>query len=107
MNETPKMPKQIWKPLGNRVLAQFAPWDERKTDGGIIVGSNSPPNVLGATVEAVGPGAPNAQGVFVEPRVKVGDHVLVHWQAGTPVDERHPNTRIVGVEELLAVEVTP
>ncbi|EAU84974.1 hsp10-like protein [Coprinopsis cinerea okayama7 len=72
-------------PLLDRVLVQrFKP--ETKTASGIFLPSSATNNPLPeATVIAVGPGAPNKDGVIVPTTVKAGDRVLLPGWGGNAI----------------------
>ncbi|KAF8522581.1 hsp10-like protein [Hysterangium stoloniferum] len=80
-------------PLLDRVLVQrFKP--ETKTAAGIFIPTSATTSPLPeATVIAVGPGAPNKEGVVVPPNVKPGDRVLLPGWGGNSIklgeDEYH------------------
>ncbi|ORY24972.1 chaperonin 10-like protein [Naematelia encephala] len=81
------------QPLFDRVLVQrFKP--ETKTASGIFLPSSATTSPLPeATVIAIGPGAPNKDGVVTPVSVKVGDRVLLPGWGGSPIkvgeDEYH------------------
>ncbi|CED83000.1 hsp10-like protein [Phaffia rhodozyma] len=72
-------------PLFDRVLVQrFKP--ETKTASGIFLPSSVTANPLPeATVIAVGPGAPNAEGVVQPCAVQAGDRVLLPGWGGNSI----------------------
>ncbi|KAF9231568.1 hsp10-like protein [Melanogaster broomeanus] len=72
-------------PLLDRVLVQrFKP--ETKTASGIFLPSSAASTPLPeATVIAVGPGAPNKEGVVVPTMVKAGDRVLLPGWGGNSI----------------------
>ncbi|KAF8887853.1 hsp10-like protein [Gymnopilus junonius] len=72
-------------PLLDRVLVQrFKP--ETKTAAGIFLPQSATSNPLPeATVIAVGPGAPNKDGVIVPTQVKAGDRVLLPGWGGNSI----------------------
>ncbi|PPR02882.1 hypothetical protein CVT24_002304 [Panaeolus cyanescens] len=72
-------------PLFDRVLVQrFKP--ETKTATGIFLPTSATSNPLPeATVIAVGPGAPNKDGKFIQPAVKAGDRVLLPSWGGSTI----------------------
>ena len=82
------------RPLQDRILVKRIE-AEKKSPGGIYMTATEKPTE--ATVIAVGPGKANDRGVFMEPRVKVGDRVLFGKYTGVEV-------KLDGVEHLIIAE---
>jgi chaperonin GroES len=84
------------RPLQDRILVKRIE-AEKKTPGGIYIPPTASEKPSEATVIAVGPGKLNDRGVFMEPRVKVGDKVLFGKYTGVEV-------KLGGEEHLIIAE---
>ena len=73
-----------FRPLHDRVVIRRVD-SEEKTRGGIIIPDTAKEKPQEGEVIAVGPGARNEQGQFVELDVKAGDRVLFGKWSGTEV----------------------
>ncbi|KAJ2929626.1 hypothetical protein H1R20_g7468, partial [Candolleomyces eurysporus] len=89
-------------PLLDRVLVQrFKP--ETKTATGIFLPTSATNNPLPeATVIAVGPGAPNKDGVVVPTAVKTGDRVLLPGWGGNAIKVGEEEYYLFKDSEILA-----
>jgi chaperonin GroES len=88
--------------IGNNVLLKRAA-SEAVTPGGIIIPDSHQKKSTYAEVVAVGPGAVNKQGVFVETTVKPGDTVLMSQWTGAEMKHDGQSLLIAGEDEILAV----
>ena len=70
------------KPLGDRVVVEAAPAEE-KSSGGIILPDTAQEKPQQGTVAAVGPGKVNDSGKEVAMSVKKGDKILYGKYSGT------------------------
>ncbi len=73
------------QPLGDRVIVQASPAEE-KTKGGIILPDTAKEKPSQGTIIAVGPGATNDKGEKVALTVKAGDKVLYGKYSGTEIN---------------------
>ncbi|WWC61025.1 uncharacterized protein I303_103603 [Kwoniella dejecticola CBS 10117] len=90
------------QPLLDRVLVQRFK-AETKTATGIFLPSSSTQSPLPeATVIAVGPGAPNKEGVVSPVSVKVGDRVLLPGWGGSPIKVGEEEYHLFKDAEILA-----
>ncbi|CAO1621563.1 unnamed protein product [Parajaminaea phylloscopi] len=90
------------KPLLDRVLLQrFKP--ETKTSSGLFLPSSATSSPLPeASVIAVGPGAPNKDGVVTPTSVKAGDKVLLPSWGGQSIKVGEDEYLLVKDSEILA-----
>ncbi|KIK93196.1 hypothetical protein PAXRUDRAFT_829213 [Paxillus rubicundulus Ve08.2h10] len=72
-------------PLLDRVLVQRFKAETKTTSGIFLPTSATNTPLPEATVVAVGPGAPNKDGVVVPTTVKAGDHVLLPGWGGNAI----------------------
>nr|XP_019002044.1 chaperonin GroES [Kwoniella mangroviensis CBS 8507]OCF65505.1 chaperonin GroES [Kwoniella mangroviensis CBS 8507] len=90
------------QPLLDRVLVQRFK-AETKTATGIFLPSSATQSPLPeATVIAVGPGAPNKEGVVNPVSVKVGDRVLLPGWGGSPIKVGEEEYHLFKDAEILA-----
>ncbi|KAK4684033.1 chaperonin GroES, partial [Tremellales sp. Uapishka_1] len=90
------------QPLLDRVLVQRFK-AETKTATGIFLPSSSTSSPLPeATVIAVGPGAPNKEGVVSPVSVNVGDRVLLPGWGGSPIKLGDEEYHLFKDSEILA-----
>ena len=73
-----------FRPLHDRILVRRIEADE-KTAGGIIIPDTAKEKPQEGEVIAVGPGARDESGKFVELDVKVGDRILFGKWSGTEI----------------------
>jgi len=84
------------KPLGNRILAQKAKEDERRTAGGIVLPESAKSDkVVRAKVLALG-----TDESF---EVKKGDEILVSSFAGTEIERGEDKLLLVQKKDILAI----
>lgn len=88
------------RPLGNRVIIELDP-SEDKTSSGIIITTEERP--LTGTVKAVGIGHYNLIGNLVPMTVKEGDKVLINKFAGVPVKLDGNEFVAVKEEEIIGI----
>lgn len=91
------MAKISIKPLGERVLVEPAP-AEQKTAGGIIIPDTAKEKPQKGTVVAVGPGTKDNK-----PTVKVGDKVLYGKYSGTEVSYEGKDYLIMKESDIYAI----
>ncbi len=84
------------RPLQDRILVKRIE-AVQKTPGGIYIPPTASEKPSEAMVVAVGPGKYNENGVFCEPRVRVGDKVVFGKYTGVEV-------KLDGVEHLIIAE---
>ncbi|KAL7424111.1 hypothetical protein Q5752_001696 [Cryptotrichosporon argae] len=90
------------QPLLDRVLVQRFK-AETKTASGLFLPSSATQSPLPeATVIAVGPGAPNKDGVVVPVSVKEGDRVLLPGWGGSPIKVGEEEYHLFKDSEILA-----
>ncbi|WWC69369.1 uncharacterized protein I206_103308 [Kwoniella pini CBS 10737] len=90
------------QPLLDRVLVQRFK-AETKTATGLFLPSSSTSSPLPeATVIAVGPGAPNKEGVVSPVSVQVGDRVLLPGWGGSPIKVGEEEYHLFKDAEILA-----
>ena len=85
------------QPLGDRVLVEPAPAEE-KTSGGIIIPDTAKEKPQRGTVVAVGAGTPDNPMT-----VKAGDHVLYGKYAGTELSYEGKDYLIMRESDILAI----
>ncbi|MBI4023092.1 co-chaperone GroES [Candidatus Berkelbacteria bacterium] len=90
------------QPLGDRILVQPLPAEE-KTKGGIIIPDTAKDASQQATVVAVGPGKFDDAGKRVPLDVKVGDVVLMPKYGGDEFKYDGEEYKIVSADDLLAI----
>ncbi|WVW82989.1 hypothetical protein I302_105005 [Kwoniella bestiolae CBS 10118] len=101
MSTTFKSIKSL-QPLLDRVLVQRFK-AETKTATGLFLPSSATQSPLPeATVIAVGPGAPNKEGVVSPVSVKVGDRVLLPGWGGSPIKVGEEEYHLFKDAEILA-----
>ena len=79
------MSKVKFKPIGDRVLLKRMEV-VTQTAGGLFLPGNSQHKSNQAVVAAVGRGCVTDSGVFIEPQVMVGDHVVAAKAAGQDIE---------------------
>ncbi len=91
------MAKISIKPLGERVLIEPAP-AEQKTAGGIIIPDTAKEKPQKGTVVAVGPGT-----IDIKLTVKVGDKVLYGKYSGTEISFEGTDYLIMKESDIYAI----
>lgn len=90
------------KPLGDRVIVQALPQEE-KTRGGVILPETAKEKPQQGEVVAVGDGRILDNGTKVNMQVKVGDRVLYGKYSGTEVKVEGEEYLIIKESEILAI----
>lgn len=94
---------QAIQPLGNKILVQRLP-EEDKTPGGIIIPDNHKERPIRGLVKAVGPGLLDKAGNIIPMDVKLADVILFPKYAGNNVKLGDGEDLLMMVEdEVLAV----
>ena len=96
-------------PLHDYILVEWLPTDPiEKTGGGLFLPNRDPNQPKYAIVMAVGTGRTSETGVHFPPSVKVGDLVLTHCHAGTPIELEGRTYRAVreGAADIIAIVAT-
>ena len=91
-----------FRPLHDRVVIRRVD-SEEKTRGGIIIPDTAKEKPQEGEVIAVGPGARNEQGQFVELDVKAGDRVLFGKWSGTEIKIDGEDLLIMKESDILGV----
>ncbi|KAH9964679.1 chaperonin 10-like protein, partial [Lactifluus volemus] len=88
-------------PLDRALVQPFKP--ETKTATGIFLPTSAPSSLLpGATVIAVGPGAPDKEGRIMPTSVKAGDRVLLSGWGGNAIKVGEDEYHLFKDSEILA-----
>ena len=90
------------KPLGDRVVVEAAPAEE-KSSGGIILPDTAQEKPQQGTVVATGPGKVSDTGTLVEMSVKDGDKILYGKYSGTEVNVAGTDYIIMRESDILAI----
>ncbi|ABC34180.1 co-chaperone GroES [Burkholderia thailandensis] len=90
------------RPLHDRVIVKRLD-QETKTASGIVIPDSAAEKPDQGEIVAVGPGRRDADGVRVEPDVKVGERVLFGKYAGQPVKVDGNELLVLREEEIVAV----
>jgi chaperonin GroES len=90
------------KPLGDRVLVESAPAEE-KTAGGIIIPDTAKEKPMRGKVVAVGTGKMNDDGKITPLHLKVGDKVLYGKYGGTEINIDGKDLLIMRESDIYAV----
>ena len=90
------------KPLGDRVVVEAAPAEE-KSSGGIILPDTAQEKPQQGTVAAVGPGKVNDSGKEVAMSVKKGDKILYGKYSGTEFAFEGTEYLIMRESDILAI----
>lgn len=90
------------KPLGNKILVQPSP-EEEKTASGLYVPDTAKKKPTEGTVVAVGRGK-YEEGTLVAPEVQVGDVVIYSKYGGTEVTIDNTDYVILDEDSILAVK---
>ena len=90
------------RPLHDRILVKRIE-AVQKSPGGIIIPLTASEKPTEALVIAVGPGKVNEAGVFCEPRVKVGDKVLLPEYGGDKLELDKTEYHLFREQEILGI----
>ena len=96
------MPKLKIKPVGDRILVQFAE-DKEQIRGGVIIPDSAKEKPQEARVIALGTGVKAKDGTVTSFEVKVGDTVLLGRFAGSAVKLDDQNFTLVREDEILGL----
>lgn len=89
-------------PTGDRVLLSLdAP--ETTSKGGILLPPVAQEKSLIGTVREIGPGKMTERGVWVEPRLSVGDKVMFGKYAGTEIKVDGEDFLVVSTDDIIGV----
>jgi len=91
------------RPLFDNVIVTKLELDDSTTEGGLILPDSARETPDQALVLAVGPGRKSPDGGREDMDVEVGDKVFLPPFAGTPIEWKMIQMRIVGQEDILAV----
>jgi chaperonin GroES len=91
-----------FRPLGDRVLVKRVE-EEQKTKGGIIIPDTAKEKPQEGEVIAVGPGARDEDGEYIQPDVKAGDKILFGKWSGTEVKVDGQDLLIMKESDILGV----
>ena len=91
-----------FRPLGDRVLVKRVE-EEQKTKGGIIIPDTAKEKPQEGEVIAVGPGARDEDGKYIQPDVKAGDKILFGKWSGTEVKVDGQDLLIMKESDVLGV----
>lgn len=90
------------KPLGDRVLVQPLP-AEQKLKGGIILPNTAKKKQEQATVIAIGEGKKDKKGNLLPMPVKVGDVILMEKYSGQEVSLNDEEHTILRADDIIAI----
>lgn len=96
------MSKVQIKPVGDRVLVQYAA-EKEQVRGGVIIPDNAREKPQEATVVALGSGVKTKDGAVMPFQVKIGDTVLVGKFAGAEVRLDDRKFTLVREDDILGV----
>ncbi len=91
-----------FRPLGDRVLVKRVE-EEQKTKGGIIIPDTAKEKPQEGEVIAVGPGARDEDGKYIQPDVKAGDKILFGKWSGNEVKVDGQDLLIMKESDILGV----
>ena len=91
-----------FRPLGDRVLVKRVEEEER-TKGGIIIPDTAKEKPQEGEVVAVGPGARDEDGEYIQPEVSAGDRILFGKWSGTEVKVDGEDLLIMKESDILGV----
>lgn len=91
-----------WRPTADRVIVSIP--EKKAQEGSIIIPENAQETTREAEVLAVGPGRITETGQLIEPRVKVGDRVLIYKGRGHDIDWRGGKARVLAEADLMCVK---
>ena len=90
------------KPILNKIIVKLQD-PEKETAGGLIIASAKNEGVVEGDVLAVGPGAYDDKGKFVEVTIKPGSKILVNAGAGMPLKFEDEDYIVILEDEVIAV----
>jgi chaperonin GroES len=96
------MSKLKIKPIGDRILVQYAA-DKEQVRGGVIIPDSAKEKPQEAKVIALGTGSRSKDGAAVAFEVKVGDTVLLGKYAGSEVKLDDQKYTLVREDDILGV----
>jgi chaperonin GroES len=96
------MPKLKIRPVGDRILVQFAE-EKEQVRGGVIIPDSAKEKPQEATVMALGRGATSKDGTTIAFEVKVGDLVLIGKYAGAEVKLDGSKYTLVREDDILGI----
>ena len=91
-----------FRPLHDRVVVKRLD-SEAKTKGGIIIPDTAKEKPQEGEVLAVGPGARDEDGKYIQPDVKVGDRILFGKWSGTEVKLDGEDLLIMKESDILGI----
>lgn len=97
------MAKSSIQPLADKILIKPTPKEEVTASGIVLPDTVSKERPQMGEILAVGPGAINAEGKIVEPRVKVGQKVYFTKYGPTEIKVENEELLIVEEKDILAV----
>jgi chaperonin GroES len=99
---TPHITRLIIKPVGDRILVQYAA-EKEQVRGGVIIPDSAKEKPQEARVIALGTGTKGKNGVVMAFEVKVGDTVLIGRFAGSEVKLDNETYTLVREDDILGV----
>jgi chaperonin GroES len=96
------MAKLKIRPVGDRILVQFA-LDKEQIKGGVIIPDSAKEKPQEAKVIALGSGGKNKDGTVIPFEVKVGDTVLLAKYAGSEVKLNEEKYTLVRESDILGL----
>ena len=90
------------RPILNKIIVKLQD-PEKETTGGIIIASAKNEGVVEGDVIAVGPGAHDDKGKFIEVNIEAGSKILLNAGAGAPLKYEDEEYVVIVEEEVIAV----